>query len=77
MAGRIFEPFFTTKTVGQGTGLGLSISLGIAESHGGSLSLVRRDGGASFTLKLPIPSSAVQHASAATLVPVGAGGGLQ
>ena len=53
LAGRIFEPFFSTKGVGQGTGLGLSVSLGIAEAHGGALSLVPQDGGACFRLTLP------------------------
>jgi PAS domain S-box-containing protein len=56
--GRIFEPFFTTKGVGEGTGLGLSISLGIAEAHGGSLTLVPRERGACFRLTLPsLPTS--------------------
>jgi PAS domain S-box-containing protein len=60
LRGRIFEPFFTTKEVGQGTGLGLSISLGIATSHGGSLTLCppsqERDQGlgACFELALPV-----------------------
>lgn len=58
LAGRIFEPFFTTKTVGQGTGLGLSTSLGIAEAHGGSLSLQKSAQGASFRLILPAISVA-------------------
>ena len=40
LRGRVFEPFFTTKEVGEGTGLGLSIALGIANAHGGALSLV-------------------------------------
>jgi PAS domain S-box-containing protein len=53
LRGRIFEPFFTTKTVGQGTGLGLSTSLGIAEAHGGSLSLQQTPQGARFRLILP------------------------
>ena len=54
VAGQIFEPFFTTKNVGEGTGLGLSISLGIAQAHGGALSLVPTDRGACFRLSLPI-----------------------
>ena len=53
IAGQIFEPFFSTKGVGQGTGLGLSIALGIAEAHGGSLSLAPASVGACFRLTLP------------------------
>jgi PAS domain S-box-containing protein len=51
---RIFEPFYTTKRDRGGTGLGLSVSLGIAETHGGSLTAVSTPGqGATFTLRLP------------------------
>jgi two-component system sensor histidine kinase HupT/HoxJ len=51
----IFDPFFTTKPVGKGTGLGLAISYGIVERHGGSLTAANhRDGGALFTLRLPL-----------------------
>jgi signal transduction histidine kinase len=54
---RIFEPFFTTKRFTGGTGLGLSVSLGIAEAHGGSLTVLSEPGrGATFTLRLPIAS---------------------
>ena len=56
---RLFDPFFTTKPVGQGTGLGLSISYGIVERHGGKLEAANRpDGGAVFTLLLPLAPSA-------------------
>jgi two-component system, NtrC family, sensor kinase len=51
---RIFEPFFTTKRGSGGTGLGLSVSLGIAQSHGGTLTVVSKPGaGATFVLRLP------------------------
>jgi two-component system, NtrC family, sensor kinase len=52
---RIFEPFFTTKRLTGGTGLGLSVSFGIAESHGGTLTVASEPGhGAAFTLRLPV-----------------------
>ena len=52
---RIFEPFFTTKEIGEGTGLGLSIVQGIVRSWGGEISAHNRpDGGAEFTILLPI-----------------------
>ncbi|MBI5446732.1 MAG: sensor histidine kinase [Deltaproteobacteria bacterium] len=51
--GRVFDPFFTTKS--EGTGLGLAISRGIAQAHGGSLTVEnRQEGGARFTLALPL-----------------------
>jgi PAS domain S-box-containing protein len=53
LAGRVFEPFFSTKEVGEGTGLGLSIAMGIAEAHGGALTLVPTGKGACFQLSLP------------------------
>lgn len=52
---RIFDPFFTTKKPGAGTGIGLAVSRGIAEAHGGSLTLVSSAaGGAHFMLRLPL-----------------------
>jgi PAS domain S-box-containing protein len=55
VAERIFEPFFTTKRLTGGTGLGLSVSLGIAEVHGGRLTVASDpDEGAAFTLCLPV-----------------------
>ena len=53
--GRIFDPFFTTKPRGVGTGLGLSICSDIAHKLGGSIVAENRaQGGARFTLKLPL-----------------------
>lgn len=54
----VFEPFYTTKTNIQGTGLGLSVSYGIIASHGGEITVdSAEDGGATFTVKLPLASS--------------------
>jgi PAS domain S-box-containing protein len=55
---RIFEPFFTTKEVGKGTGLGLAIAYGIVQEHGGHISAGNHpDGGAVFTVELPVALS--------------------
>jgi signal transduction histidine kinase len=55
---RIFEPFYTTKEVGQGTGLGLAIAYGIVQEHGGHIAAANHpDGGAVFTVELPISGS--------------------
>lgn len=51
---RIFDPFFTTKPQGTGTGIGLSFSQGIAEAHGGSLTLMPSAKGATFRLEIPV-----------------------
>lgn len=52
---RLFEPFFTTKPAGEGLGLGLVISAGIVRDFGGSLHGANHpDGGAVFTLELPL-----------------------
>jgi len=54
---RIWDPFFTTKEAGKGTGLGLSICSDIAHKLGGSVVAENRvNGGARFTLKLPLRS---------------------
>jgi C4-dicarboxylate-specific signal transduction histidine kinase len=51
----LFDPFFTTKDPGEGTGLGLAISARLAEGLGGTLTVANRsEGGAAFTLKLPV-----------------------
>jgi nitrogen fixation/metabolism regulation signal transduction histidine kinase len=49
---RVFEPYYTTKE--SGTGLGLAIVKKIVLEHGGIVTLeTRREGGASFTIRLP------------------------
>jgi len=53
---RLFEPFFTTKEVGVGLGLGLAISRDIVREFHGELEASNRpEGGACFTLRLPLP----------------------
>ncbi|HSS08133.1 MAG TPA: ATP-binding protein, partial [Rhodanobacteraceae bacterium] len=48
-----FEPYTTSKN--KGTGLGLAVVKKIAEEHGGSIRAENRaQGGAVFTLRLPI-----------------------
>lgn len=57
---RLFEPFFTTKEPGKGTGLGLAISRDIVEKYDGRIIVEPRDeGGAVFTVRLPLTQSVV------------------
>ncbi len=50
---RIFDPFFTTKP--EGMGMGLSIAQTIIQAHHGKITARNReDGGASFTIRLPL-----------------------
>lgn len=59
LVGRIFDPFYTNKPVGEGTGLGLTVSNDIVKAHGGELSVSSSPGqGTTFTVLLPLPSSA-------------------
>lgn len=59
---RLFEPFFTTKPPGEGLGLGLPLSAGILDEYGGTLVASNHpDGGACFTLVLPLASQETRH----------------
>jgi two-component system sensor histidine kinase HupT/HoxJ len=52
---RVFDPFFTTKPPGEGSGLGLSVSYGIIAEHRGRLIAANRpEGGAAFSIELPL-----------------------
>ncbi len=58
---RVFEPFYTTKDLGasNGLGLGLALSFGIIASFDGTLSCTNHaDGGAIFTITLPVAHEA-------------------
>ncbi len=51
---RLFEPLWSTRA--DGVGLGLALSREIAVAHGGTLQADNApDGGATFTLRLPLP----------------------
>ncbi len=57
--GHLFEPFYRgERSRGRehgGAGLGLAIAKGLAEAHGGSVSVESKEGqGSTFTLRLPI-----------------------
>jgi PAS domain S-box-containing protein len=54
----IFDPFYTTKRPGRGTGLGLSICKSVMKEHNGSIEASNSaDGGAVFTVTLPVGTS--------------------
>jgi PAS domain S-box-containing protein len=60
----IFDPFFTTKRPGRGTGLGLSICKTVLREHGGNIEVMTAaDGGAVFTITLPVGAEAELHSS--------------
>jgi C4-dicarboxylate-specific signal transduction histidine kinase len=57
-----FDPFFTTKPAGVGLGLGLALSSTIVREAGGTLDAGNHpDGGAVFTLLLPMPATEPDH----------------
>jgi signal transduction histidine kinase len=58
--GAIFEPFFTTKS--DGSGLGLWIVQQIVVAHGGGIEATNApEGGAVFTLHLPLKTAVETH----------------
>lgn len=53
---KVFDPFFTTRAPGEGTGLGLAIVASTVADFGGRIEASSgADGGAVFTLSLPVP----------------------
>lgn len=64
---RVFDPFYTTKPIGKGTGLGLSAVYGVIQDHAGQITCRNKpEGGAEFTIRLPISAQpAAQIAGAA------------
>ena len=58
VAKHLFEPFVTTKP--SGMGLGLALSRELIAAHGGTIDWerIRPDGGARFTIELPLSSEA-------------------
>jgi len=57
---RVFEKFYRAGAAARaGAGLGLAICRGIVEAHGGRITAGNRpDGGAVFTIELPVPGDA-------------------
>ena len=51
---RIFDAWVSTKKPGRGTGLGLAIARDVISAHGGTISVVSKEGaGTTFTIDLP------------------------
>jgi signal transduction histidine kinase len=62
---RVFDPFYTTKPIGKGTGLGLSAVYGVVQDHQGQITCQNNpQGGALFTLRLPVANGSQSLAAA-------------
>jgi two-component system CitB family sensor kinase len=69
LIGRIFEAGFSTKETGHGPrGLGLALVKRLVTQHGGEVG-VRNDGGAVFTVRLPLKEAHTASAGADVEVP--------
>jgi signal transduction histidine kinase len=63
---KVFDPFYTTKPIGKGTGLGLSAVYGVVQDHRGQITCQNKpEGGAVFTLHLPVANPTESQALAA------------
>lgn len=64
---RVFDPFYTTKPVGKGTGLGLSAVYGVIQEHAGQITCRNKpEGGAEFTVRLPLTATPVAQSAGAS-----------
>ena len=64
---RVFDPFYTTKPVGKGTGLGLSAVYGVIQDHGGQITCRNKpEGGAEFTIRLPLSLRTIAQGAGAS-----------
>lgn len=58
---RLFDAFTTTKSAEKGTGLGLSLARTVVTNMEGVIAAANVDDGACFTIRLPVPSGAVNE----------------
>lgn len=69
---RIFDPFFTTKSAAEGTGLGLYVTRNLVSALSGTIAVGRaKEGGALFTVRLPVASERERGRAASTRSPRG------
>jgi signal transduction histidine kinase len=64
---KLFDPFFTTQAGGEGTGLGLYLVEEIINEHSGCIDVENRpEGGARFSIWLPLESASAESTEEAT-----------